>query len=134
MDVDNFKYINDQLGHGAGDELLRAIADTLRRNTRANDAIARLGGDEFALLLPETDYEAARAVIEKAKQMLLAEATRRNLPITFSFGAVTATANALPDVEQLIKASDALMYEGKQNGKNGVRHVLLSDDKSARIA
>lgn len=133
MDVDNFKSVNDQFGHSAGDELLRAIADTLRRNMRATDVIARLGGDEFALLLPETDREAARIVIEKARQRLLTEAANRDLPITFSFGAVTSGANALGSADELIKAADGLMYEGKQSGKNTLLYAMLAD-KSARIA
>ena len=132
MDVDNFKTVNDEFGHDAGDELLRAVAETLRRNMRTSDTVARLGGDEFAVLLPETDYEAARTVIEKARGRLLAEATNRNLPISFSFGAVTC-AVAPQNASEIIKAADRLMYEGKQSGKNALNHVLLTS-KSARIA
>jgi diguanylate cyclase (GGDEF)-like protein len=132
MDVDNFKTVNDEFGHDAGDELLRAIAETLRRKTRTSDTVARLGGDEFAVLLPETDYEAARAVLEKARERLLAEAANRNLPISFSFGAVTCVV-APSNANEIIKAADRLMYEGKQSGKNALNHVLLTS-KSARIA
>lgn len=126
MDVDNFKQVNDQFGHSAGDELLCVVADTLQRNMRASDTVARLGGDEFALLLPETDYKAARTVIEKANDRLLLEAAHRKLPITFSFGAITCDGSP-PGADQLIKAADSLMYASKQSGKNTIRHETLGE-------
>lgn len=57
MDIDNFKQINDSLGHSTGDDLLHLVAETIKKNVRSIDIIARLGGDEFAILLPETGYE-----------------------------------------------------------------------------
>ncbi|MDQ3805871.1 MAG: GGDEF domain-containing protein, partial [Acidobacteriota bacterium] len=63
MDVDNFKLVNDRLGHSAGDRLLKTVADTLKQDVRDIDVVARLGGDEFAVLLPETDAEAARTAV-----------------------------------------------------------------------
>src|SRR6185312_6159583 len=67
LDLDNFKQVNDRLGHPAGDDLLRRVAQVLRDNTRVLDVPARLGGDEFALLLPETDAEDALPVLSKLR-------------------------------------------------------------------
>ena len=63
IDVDNFKTINDTLGHDSGDQLLRTVAQTIQVNVRHTDLAARLGGDEFALLLPDSDYKSAQTVI-----------------------------------------------------------------------
>ena len=59
LDLDNFKYVNDTLGHAMGDELIVRVANALRERLRETDIIARLGGDEFAIILPETDTAAA---------------------------------------------------------------------------
>src|SRR5262249_50804479 len=79
----------DGLGHGVGDTLLRAVAETIRGRVRKSDVLARLGGDEFALLLPETGYEAAQAAVHKLRATLLEVMDNRDWPVTFSMGAVT---------------------------------------------
>ncbi|HEV8675096.1 MAG TPA: GGDEF domain-containing protein [Methylomirabilota bacterium] len=124
IDVDNFKTVNDRLGHGVGDGLLRVVADTVRRQIRTSDAIARLGGDEFAILLPETAYEAAQVVVGKVHESLSEMARLRGWPVTFSMGVVTCLES--PDsVEMLIKAADRLMYTVKRGGKGRIRHEIL---------
>jgi diguanylate cyclase (GGDEF)-like protein len=65
LDLDEFKDINDTSGHGAGDELLQAVAETLKKVTRYTDLVARLGGDEFAILIPETDNAGAAFLANK---------------------------------------------------------------------
>ncbi len=65
LDLDNFKEINDRLGHYAGDKLLRLIAQTIQKQIRETDTIARIGGDELALLLPETNYETGQAKLKR---------------------------------------------------------------------
>ena len=62
LDLDNFKYVNDTLGHAMGDELIVRVANALRERLRDTDVIARLGGDEFAIILPETDTAAAESL------------------------------------------------------------------------
>ncbi|PKN75287.1 MAG: GGDEF domain-containing protein [Deltaproteobacteria bacterium HGW-Deltaproteobacteria-10] len=120
IDVDNFKTVNDTLGHGEGDLLLRAIVAEIVKRLRKSDIIARLGGDEFAILLPETGQESALSAISQIQSSLMEEAHKRNWPVTFSIGVLTII-DKQPTVNQMIEAADTLMYEVKQGGKNAVR-------------
>lgn len=122
MDADNFKEVNDRLGHQTGDDLLRAVASTLRHNLRDTDVVARLGGDEFAVLLPETGYEQAEAVVAKLQAKLLTAMGRQGWPVTFSVGALTC-ATALGSVDEMVSLADGLMYEAKRAGKNVAVHA-----------
>jgi len=70
LDVDDFKGMNDRLGHLAGDDVLRCVASTLQRSSRATDRVARIGGDEFALLLPETSEQEALWTAERMRGYL----------------------------------------------------------------
>jgi diguanylate cyclase (GGDEF)-like protein len=121
MDIDNFKLVNDRLGHAAGDEVLCAVANVLGKNVRAGDLVARLGGDEFALLLPATGEEEAAQVVDRLQQALAALVARATWPISFSTGLVTCSA-ATCSADDLIHAADTLMYEVKVGGKNATRH------------
>lgn len=120
IDVDNFKTINDTLGHSEGDVLLRAIVSEIMKRLRTSDIVARLGGDEFAVLLPETGQASALSVISQIQSCLTEEAHKRNWPVTFSIGVLTII-DKQPTVNQMIEAADTLMYEAKQGGKNAVR-------------
>jgi diguanylate cyclase (GGDEF)-like protein len=119
VDLDNFKTVNDQHGHRAGDELLRRVATILRRQIRATDAVARLGGDEFAVLLSETGAEAATVAIEKLRTSLLAAMQTEGWPVTFSFGLATFVAPQ-ESVDAMVGRADDLMYQGKRGDKNRV--------------
>jgi diguanylate cyclase (GGDEF)-like protein len=131
MDVDDFKLINDRLGHSAGDRLLRLVADTIRQNVRGIDVVARLGGDEFAVLMPETDERAAQVVIRRVRRQLLEAARREDWPVTFSAGLVTWIAPPA-GVDEMLRAADELMYDAKRHGKNTVRHT--TSDRPANAA
>lgn len=124
LDLDNFKEVNDRFGHSRGDVLLQLVATTIRSNLRKTDVVARLGGDEFALLLPETGYEPAAAVLRKIHQLLLEKMRHCGFPVTCSTGAVTFLRPA-ESVEELLKRADACMYAAKRGGKNRMRHVLV---------
>lgn len=124
MDLDNFKAVNDRMGHQAGDDLLRAISSALRRVSRSSDVLGRLGGDEFAIVLPETDRAAAEAFAEKLRREVLAAMQQRQWPVTVSLGVATFLAMP-PDVAQLLKPADDLMYQVKQEGKNRVKQVVI---------
>jgi diguanylate cyclase (GGDEF)-like protein len=120
IDLDHFKIINDSLGHNAGDELLRQIAERLRTSVRDGDTVARLGGDEFVLILNEQNRE---DVIFRGMQRILdkvAEPMRvneRELNITCSAG-ISLYPQDGTDVETLLKNADAAMYRAKAHGRN----------------
>ncbi|MDH5487040.1 MAG: GGDEF domain-containing protein [Gammaproteobacteria bacterium] len=119
IDLDNFKTINDSLGHNVGDKVLRAIVQHAVSRLRKTDVVSRLGGDEFAFLLPETDQAAAQVFISKIQLSLLEELRRNNWPITLSIGVLTCVDTPVsPD--ELIKQADGLMYSVKNNGKNSI--------------
>lgn len=130
IDIDNFKEVNDALGHEEGDRLLQTVAETIRTNIRGADVLARLGGDEFVLLLPEIDYTAAVRVVEKIQQALRAAPKPRGVAATLSIGAVTYRAAPL-SVAEMVKSADALMYEVKREGKNMIRHRVEDAHSSA---
>ncbi|WP_318556498.1 diguanylate cyclase domain-containing protein [Geobacter anodireducens] len=123
LDIDNFKTVNDTMGHSAGNDLLCLVAETLSRIIRSTDMVARLGGDEFALLLPESDPESARNAIHKVMNSLT-EALNDKWPVTFSVGMVTYM---LPpaSVDEMVKKADNVMYAVKLAGKGAVRHEVV---------
>jgi diguanylate cyclase (GGDEF)-like protein len=123
IDLDNFKAVNDRLGHTTGDLLLQRVARTLHDSLRATDSVARLGGDEFAVLLPETDQTAARVVFSQINERLVQEMRRHQWPVSFSIGVVSF--HAAPDsVSDLIRQADELMYQIKATGKGETRYAV----------
>ncbi|MEW6182333.1 MAG: diguanylate cyclase [Bacillota bacterium] len=125
MDVDNFKIINDNLGHQAGDTLLMTVANTIKKDIRASDMVARLGGDEFAILLPETDPALAGQVIGRLRDELLEVMNRNGWPVTFSIGIVTFE-GGVGSIDEMVQKADNLMYTVKQEGKNMIRHEVIA--------
>lgn len=120
LDLDNFKHINDSLGHGAGDQLLQAVALRLSSCVRSSDTVSRLGGDEFVVLLGESNSaEDAARTAEKILATLGAPHSIRDqqLHVTSSIGISTYPADAL-DAEGLIKSADTAMYQAKEEGRN----------------
>lgn len=123
-DLDDFKSINDRFGHPAGDQVLRTVADTIRRNVRASDVLARMGGDEFALLLPECWAEVATEVLTRLHHKIQAAVGEGGVPATLSVGAATFMTPP-QSYEAMISLIDELMYEAKRAGKNGFRHQTV---------
>ncbi|MBI5071165.1 MAG: GGDEF domain-containing protein [Deltaproteobacteria bacterium] len=121
FDLDDFKSVNDARGHAAGNRLLRAVGDTLRTAVRGSDFAARVGGDEFALLLPDTDAETCRAVVERLRVRLREAVIAEGFGTTFSIGAVTF-ADPPAGSDQLLAAADRAMYVVKHGAKDGVRY------------
>jgi diguanylate cyclase (GGDEF)-like protein len=125
IDCDNFKAVNDQLGHHAGNHLLCLVADTIKSTIRITDMVARLGGDEFAILFPETGAEQANSVIHKIQNDLLDAMRKDGWKITFSMGVVTYI-KSVNTSDEVIGMADRLMYDAKNAGKNRIRHEILS--------
>ena len=124
VDIDNFKQINDRLGHHIGDALLCSAAKMIKSNIRAVDIIGRFGGDEFVILLSETGPDSVSRVARKLRDKLLHLVQSENWPATFSIGAVTF--EKPPDgVEQLIIAADRQMYNAKIKGKNRIHYKVI---------
>ncbi|MBR1290458.1 MULTISPECIES: GGDEF domain-containing protein [Bradyrhizobium] len=126
LDVDRLKPINDSFGHGAGDEVLKAIAATLTRQVRASDVVGRLGGDEFALLLwnlSETDAKAKAAIFEQAVDEL--SFVFRGQEVTAGASAGVALLGAQSDPGRALEEADAAMYVRKAHRRHepGVRLV-----------
>ena len=124
VDLDNFKKVNDSLGHAVGDELLVEVAAGLRSNLRVSDYVGRLGGDEFALLLPETDATAAKLVLCKLRLRLLEEMKAHCWQVTFSIGAATFL-DPPNSLDAIIRMADETMYAVKAHGKDNVSVSLL---------
>lgn len=126
FDIDDFKRVNDRLGHSAGDALLCSVTKTAQDHLRAIDLFARLGGDEFALLLPETGYSAAQIVLRKIQESLLIAMEKNGWPVTFSIGAVTWLSPPAT-TDEMIRKADLLMYSVKGKGKNEIRHEQIEE-------
>jgi diguanylate cyclase (GGDEF)-like protein/PAS domain S-box-containing protein len=120
VDVDQFKRINDTLGHAVGDKLLRSVAGRLTACIRRTDTVSRLGGDEFLILLPQVEHAEDAAIT--ARKILRAMASphiidNKSLDINVSIGGSTYPADG-QDAESLVSQADIAMYEAKQHGRN----------------
>jgi diguanylate cyclase (GGDEF)-like protein len=124
LDCDDFKAVNDRLGHAGGDAVLAAVGAALREAVRANDSVARLGGDEFGVLLPELDGAGAAALAARLRSRLRASLAARGQGVTFSMGVVTFLAPPA-GVEEMIALADGLMYQVKRAGKDGWRASVV---------
>jgi diguanylate cyclase (GGDEF)-like protein/PAS domain S-box-containing protein len=124
IDLDNFKRLNDTLGHITGDAVLVSVAGTLRSELRGTDIVARMGGDEFAVILPETDVESARIVLDKLHSGLLETIGSNHWDVTFSIGAASFLVPPA-SLEEALRMADDTMYSVKNQGKNGVSVALI---------
>ena len=133
IDLDHFKFVNDSLGHGTGDKLLRGMADRLRDVLREGDTVARLGGDEFVVILNDQGGEEA---IYRAMQRIMAEICQpmtidgQELYLTCSAG-ISLYPQDGRDVDTLLKNADAAMYRAKDHGRNNFQ--FFTSEMNERI-
>jgi diguanylate cyclase (GGDEF)-like protein len=123
FDLDHFKAINDQHGHGVGDLVLKAVVEACRGELRATDAIGRFGGEGFVAILPHTTRTAALGVAEKIRASLARVDVRADsgpVRVTASFGVASLDATAC-DVDQILKRADTALYEAKADGRNNCK-------------
>jgi len=121
LDLDQFKLVNDTLGHAAGDRLLQTVAARLRQSVRKSDTVARVGGDEFNLLLPEVGRGSQAATMAEKILATVArpvEVDGHRLYITTSIGISLYPADGA-DAEALLTSADIAMYRAKELGRNG---------------
>jgi diguanylate cyclase (GGDEF)-like protein len=129
-DLDDFKRVNDDFGHHAGDIVLQAFADLVRSHVRDVDVSSRIGGEEFAILLPETDRLGAASVAERMRESLSSVAIGvgddHSIRLTSSFGVAELAGEQSGD--DLLRAADDALYRAKAEGKNRV----VADASTAR--
>ncbi|MBG6056611.1 diguanylate cyclase (GGDEF)-like protein [Cryobacterium sp. MP_M5] len=120
LDLDDFKNVNDELGHRAGDELLVVVGSRLRRGTRETDVCARLGGDEFAVLLKDASDQDAIELAERLVAMIAEPFVFDGHPIAVGASVGISSAAAANDLEDLLHQADVAMYAAKAGGKGRV--------------
>lgn len=118
LDLDHFKKINDEYGHGVGDEVLTELVALLESNTRRSDQLFRYGGEEFVLLLPGVDGVNLRAVMNNLQQVLRKYMKHPGGPVTASFG--VALLGHGESVESWLARADNALYTAKETGRDRI--------------
>jgi diguanylate cyclase len=119
LDIDNFKRLNDTLGHGAGDLALRSLADRVRATLRPTDHVARYGGEEFVVLLPDTPLEEGEVILARLQRALtgaLFMHEQQQVFVTFSAGLTNYRTGER--IEDALDRADQALYHAKRTGKN----------------
>lgn len=122
LDIDHFKRFNDEYGHSAGDELLIKVSEILKECSRDQDLVVRYGGEEFLLVLPSTNLQAAKSLVDRIRESFKAQTD-----ITFSAGIATHSSEL--SFDELIEQADQCMYRAKTEGRD--RYVLASDQNKS---
>jgi len=133
MDIDFFKKINDELGHSVGDEILKLIADVLKKSLRKSDLLARMGGEEFSIILPNTGIDVGLAISENLRTTI--EKTTynhngNNVSITMSIGVAQRGTSDLT-LSDVLKRADSALYKAKETGRNKciTENELIDNEK-----
>lgn len=129
IDIDDFKLVNDQYGHASGDAVIRATGSLMQSIFRSGDILGRYGGEEFAVVLPATNAEDVRLLVERLRETvasLTISCQPGDVQFTVSSG-ITASAPAADDLDQMLHLADQAMYAAKAEGKNRTVVVLPPD-------
>jgi diguanylate cyclase (GGDEF)-like protein/PAS domain S-box-containing protein len=134
LDLDRFKYVNDSMGHMAGDKLLQVVAERLKKSVRETDTISRLGGDEFIILLRDTDLDGTAHVAEKILGAVADPIDINGVTVTTqcSIG-ISMYPDDGGDVNTLIKNADAAMYHAKDLGRNNFQFFTEQMNRRAQF-
>jgi diguanylate cyclase (GGDEF)-like protein len=123
MDIDHFKRLNDTYGHQAGDEVLRVLAQRIRREARTSDVPGRYGGEEFCVILPQTPLEGGAEFARRLRVVVEAEPVMvagQELRVTASLGVAACPGPQVESADDLIRLADEALYEAKAAGRNRV--------------
>lgn len=118
LDLDYFKKFNDSFGHQAGDLALQRFAETIRAHLRQGDELGRIGGEEFCLVLPHTDMETARRIVERLRKVVAQIQIPGTDGAQLTFSAGIATTQREQHWEDLLKRADRALYQAKGDGRN----------------
>jgi diguanylate cyclase (GGDEF)-like protein len=124
FDLDHFKAINDEFGHGAGDEVLITVCRLATAQLRPNDLFGRIGGEEFVALLPDTTHQDAVRLAERLRAAVESNSHRvgvHTVRATVSVGVVTLSNGTTADLAELLGAADQALYRAKDAGRNSVK-------------
>lgn len=121
IDIDNFKAVNDNLGHDVGDKVICLVANLASETMRSRDVLARIGGEEFAAVLPDANIDQARAIAERLREKVQNATAQENsdYAVTVSIG-LASIDDAKESFDQLLHSADLAMYQAKRNGRNCV--------------
>lgn len=142
IDLDNFKTVNDELGHDKGDELLCQVSNILKSNFRKTDCVARIGGDEFFIMMPqiinkENVSEKVRKILKAFPIVVENEQKNKKVEVSLSVGVIFTKTGEENQYEELYRRADSYMYKAKKNGKGcavtegkGGKEQFISAEKS----
>jgi two-component system, cell cycle response regulator len=136
-DVDNFKSVNDTLGHLFGDEALREVGRRLRAQLRVYDGVGRYGGEEFLLILPNCDLPNALVRANELRETVASTpvvCSGEERLITMSMGVAVSDCDGKNELEMLLNRADAGLYAAKESGRNRIEHFTPAAKKSAARA
>jgi diguanylate cyclase (GGDEF)-like protein len=134
LDIDNFKQVNDTLGHLKGDKIMRQVATILKKGVRQADLLCRYGGDEFVILLSQTPADQAMGLAERLCRRIAQSPLAPGLTVTVSVG--VSGLDPQMSIENLVQAADEAHYRAKQAGKNRIAgpELVPSNEKPANPA
>jgi diguanylate cyclase (GGDEF)-like protein/PAS domain S-box-containing protein len=137
IDLDQFKYVNDTLGHAAGDDLLGRVGALLRERLRATDVVARLGGDEFAVMLPRADeaeaLEVANGLLQRMRDSAVALGSDGPVRLTASIGIALFGHRGAREADAALVNADIAMYQAKQNGRDRAEVIATAEIEQMRM-